>query len=136
MNEKKKEPLFHIVKRDAIPWYQSLGIRAVAIVLALTGTFLIATHGNIKNSVNFPNCVVPYNGKPRITVCHQNIVNMIGQLGAVFTKYSVNIDKLVNNSKGDLAYNIVVCDNLPENIDDMIKDLYAINTVLKVRILD
>ena len=94
------------------------------------------THGNIKNSVNFPNCVVPYNGKPRITVCHQNIVNMIGQLGAVFTKYSVNIDKLVNNSKGDLAYNIVVCDNLPENIDDMIKDLYAINTVLKVRILD
>ena len=93
-------------------------------------------NGNIKNSVNFPNCVVPYNGKPRITVCHQNIVNMIGQLGAVFTKYSVNIDKLVNNSKGDLAYNIVVCDNLPENIDDMIKDLYAINTVLKVRILD
>ena len=91
-------------------------------------------NGNIKNSVNFPNCVVPYNGKPRITVCHQNIVNMIGQLGAVFTKYSVNIDKLVNNSKGDLAYNIVVCDNLPENIDDMIKD--AINTVLKVRILD
>ena len=35
MNEKKKEPLFHIVKRDAIPWYQSLGIRAAAIVLAL-----------------------------------------------------------------------------------------------------
>ncbi|MBR5793307.1 MAG: 3-phosphoglycerate dehydrogenase, partial [Anaerotignum sp.] len=67
--------------------------------------------GNIKNSVNFPNCVVPYNGKPRIAICHKNIVNMIGQLGAVFTKYQVNIDKLVNNSKGDLAYNIVVCDN-------------------------
>nr|WP_294682017.1 3-phosphoglycerate dehydrogenase family protein [uncultured Anaerotignum sp.] len=94
------------------------------------------TYGNIKNSVNFPNCVVPYNGKPRITVCHRNIVNMIGQLGAVFTKYGVNIDKLVNNSKGELAYNIVVCDNLPENRQAMIDDLYAINTVLKVRILD
>ena len=92
--------------------------------------------GNIKNSVNFPNCVVPYNGKPRICICHQNIVNMIGQLGAVFTKYHVNIDKLVNNSKGDLAYNIIVCDNLPENMQDMIDDLYAINTVLKVRILE
>ena len=93
------------------------------------------TFGNIKNSVNFPNCVVPYNGKPRICICHQNIVNMIGQLGAVFTKYSVNIDKLVNNSKGELAYNIIVCDNLPENIQDMIDDLNAINTVIKVRIL-
>ena len=35
MNDKKKEPLFHIVKRDALPWYQSVGIRAIAIVLAL-----------------------------------------------------------------------------------------------------
>lgn len=93
-------------------------------------------YGNIKNSVNFPRCEVPYNGKPRITVSHRNIVNMIGQLGAVFTKYGVNIDKLVNNSKGDLAYNIVVCDNLPEDIQDMIDDLYAINTVMKVRILE
>lgn len=93
-------------------------------------------YGNIKNSVNFPNCVVPYNGKPRIAISHKNIVNMIGQLGAVFTKYHVNIDKLVNNSKGDLAYNIVVCDNLPENVQDMIDDLYAINTVIKVRILE
>ncbi len=92
--------------------------------------------GNIKNSVNFPNCVVPYNGKPRIAICHKNIVNMIGQLGAVFTKYQVNIDKLVNNSKGDLAYNIIVCDTLPENLEDMINDLYSIKTVLKVRVLD
>lgn len=35
MMNKKKEPLFHIVKRDALPWYQSVGIRAIAIVLAL-----------------------------------------------------------------------------------------------------
>ena len=93
------------------------------------------TYGNIKNSVNFPRCEVPYNGKPRIAISHKNIVNMIGQLGAVFTKYHVNIDKLVNNSKGELAYNIVVCDTLPENVNEMIEDLYAINTVLKVRVL-
>lgn len=35
MKEKNKEPFFHIVKRDALPWYQSIGIRALAIVLAL-----------------------------------------------------------------------------------------------------
>lgn len=91
-------------------------------------------YGNIKNSVNFPNCTVPYNGKPRIAVTHGNIVNMIGQLGAVFTKYSVNIDKLVNNSKGDLAYNIIVCDELPKEEDALIRDLYAINSVINVRL--
>ena len=32
MKEKNKEPLFHIVKRDALPLHQALGIRALAIL--------------------------------------------------------------------------------------------------------
>ena len=43
MNEKKKEPFFHIVKRDALPWYQSVGIRAIAIVLALIVCAIVTT---------------------------------------------------------------------------------------------
>lgn len=39
----KKEPFFHIVKRDALPWYQSVGIRAVAIVLALVLCGILTT---------------------------------------------------------------------------------------------
>ncbi len=39
----KKEPLFHIVKRDALPLYQSIGIRAVAIVLALVLCGILTT---------------------------------------------------------------------------------------------
>ena len=93
-------------------------------------------YGNIRNSVNFPSCIVPYSGKPRIAISHSNIVNMIGQLGAVFTKHHINIDKMVNNSKGELAYNIIVCDNLPENIKELVDDLYAIHSVKKVRVLN
>ena len=93
-------------------------------------------YGNIRNSVNFPGCIVPYSGKPRIAISHSNIVNMIGQLGAVFTKHHINIDKMVNNSKGELAYNIIVCDNLPENIKELVDDLYAIHSVKKVRVLN
>ena len=33
--QKTHEPFFHIVKRDALPWYKTWGIRAAAIVLAL-----------------------------------------------------------------------------------------------------
>ena len=43
MNEKNKEPFFHVVKRDALPWYQSIGIRVVAIVLALILCAIITT---------------------------------------------------------------------------------------------
>ena len=43
MNEKKKEPLFHIVKRDALPWYGSLGIRIAAIILALILCAIVTT---------------------------------------------------------------------------------------------
>ena len=39
----KKEPFFHIVKRDALPWYQAVGIRAVAIVLALVRCGILTT---------------------------------------------------------------------------------------------
>ena len=31
----KKQSLFHIAKRDALPWYKSFAIRGCAIVLAL-----------------------------------------------------------------------------------------------------
>ena len=43
MNEKKKEPLFHIVKRSALPWYQALLIRIAAIILALIVCAVITT---------------------------------------------------------------------------------------------
>ncbi len=33
--QKTKEPMIHMVKRDALPWYKAWGIRALAIVLAL-----------------------------------------------------------------------------------------------------
>ena len=43
MNEKKKEPLFHIVKRSALPWYRAPLIRIAAIILALILCAVITT---------------------------------------------------------------------------------------------
>lgn len=43
MKEKNKEPLFHIVKRDTLPIYKSMGIRALAIILALIVCGVITT---------------------------------------------------------------------------------------------
>ena len=43
MKKKQSEPLFHIVKRDVMPWYKSWGIRAIAIVVALIVCAIITT---------------------------------------------------------------------------------------------
>lgn len=47
--QKAREPLFHIVKRDALPWYHSWIIRIIAIVIALivcAGITMFLTHQN------------------------------------------------------------------------------------------
>ena len=43
MNSKAKEPLFHIVKRDALPWQRGLRIRLLAILLALVVCGILTT---------------------------------------------------------------------------------------------
>lgn len=43
MNEKNKEPFFHVVKRDTLSFYKSMGIRAAAIVLALIVCAVVTT---------------------------------------------------------------------------------------------
>lgn len=43
MNSKAKDPLFNIVKRDALPWYQTLGIRLLAIAAALIVCAVLTT---------------------------------------------------------------------------------------------
>ena len=41
MSEKKKEPLIHITKRAALPWYFAWGVRALAVIAALAVCALI-----------------------------------------------------------------------------------------------
>ena len=40
--KKQREPLFHIAKRPALPWYKSWGIRAIAILAAIIFAGLVA----------------------------------------------------------------------------------------------
>lgn len=43
MNNQNKAPLFHIVKRKALPWYGAWGIRGLSLVLALLVCALVTT---------------------------------------------------------------------------------------------
>ena len=43
MKKGKSEPIFHIVKRDVMPWYKTWGIRAAAIIIALIFCGIVTT---------------------------------------------------------------------------------------------
>lgn len=65
-------------------------------------------NGNIKNSVNYPNCDAgTCIDAGRLTINHKNIPNMISQFTKVLGDAGVNISNMTNKSKGDYAYTML-----------------------------
>lgn len=67
-------------------------------------------NGNIRNSVNFPECHMEMTCDHRITIANRNIPNMVGQITAILAEEEINIADLLNRHKGDVAYNIIDID--------------------------
>ena len=86
--------------------------------------------GTIRNSVNFPNLKVPYEGGYRICMIHRNIPNMIASITAAVR---CNIENMGNRSRGDYAYTIV--DTAEPPTEANLKDLRAIDGMISVRAL-
>ena len=89
-------------------------------------------NGNIINSVNFPNCDMGKVCGSRVTLAHKNIPSMLNQITDVFTKDSINIENMVNKSKGDYAYTMI--DTHTDITDAMLADMKAIDGVIKVTV--
>ena len=87
-------------------------------------------NGNITNSVNFPNCDMGKVSGSRVTIAHKNIPSMLNQITDVFTKDSINIENMVNKSKGDYAYTMI--DTHTDITDAMLADIKTIDGVIKV----
>ncbi len=91
-------------------------------------------NGNIKNSVNFPNCDAGIcQTQGRIAILHRNIPNMLTQFTGAFSSLNINITDMVNKSKGDYAYTVL---DVEASInEDIVAKLATIKGVLKVRIV-
>ena len=64
-------------------------------------------NGNIRFSVNFPECRLPRMDAYRITIANANVPNMVGQISTCLAEAGLNIEDLLNKSIGDLAYTMV-----------------------------
>ncbi len=90
-------------------------------------------NGNIKNSVNFPNCTQPRSGGYRLAIMHKNITNMVGQITQIIADENHNIANMINKSRDDLAYTIIDLDDAPSSV--CITSLEQIEGIIKVRSL-
>ncbi len=88
--------------------------------------------GNIKNSVNFPSASMPHTGDARICVMHTNTPNMLASISAVVAAENINIENMLNRSRGEFAYTIIeISGSVPENIADELK---KVSGVIRVNI--
>jgi D-3-phosphoglycerate dehydrogenase len=88
-------------------------------------------NGNIRYSVNFPDSVMPRDGTYRITIANANVPNMVGQISTCLGNAGLNIEDLLNKSRGELAYTLVDLDG-PVG-EDTVSCLRAIKGVLTLR---
>lgn len=91
-------------------------------------------NGNIKNSVNYPNCDMGQcQSEGRITILHHNIPNSLGRFTAAIASENVNIAGLMNKSRGEYAYTMLDLDHHPSA--DVVEHLKGIEGVVRVRVI-
>ena len=91
-------------------------------------------NGNIKNSVNFPNCDMgTCVAVGRIAICHKNIPNMISQFTKILGAEGLNIADMTNKSKGEYAYTLIDLESAASK--EALDELKAIEGVSRVRVV-
>ena len=88
-------------------------------------------NGSIVNSVNYPNCALTAPVGPRIALLHQNVPNVIGAVTQLVSGEGLNIDNMVNKSKGAYAYTVLDLNKEPS--EALVAALEALDTMYRVR---
>ncbi len=90
-------------------------------------------NGNITHSVNYPSVSVPRSGKTRITILHKNVPNVISNISAAVANENINIDNMVNKSRGEFAYTMLDTDT--DVSADAIAAIKALDNIIRVRVI-
>jgi len=89
--------------------------------------------GSITNSVNYPNCSLGRNRVPRLVMLHKNVPNVIGSITMVLSEEALNIENMVNTSRGGYAYTVVDVGHAPSQ--RLVEKLGRLDTMYRVRLL-
>lgn len=93
--------------------------------------------GEIKRSVNFPSVKMAFHSPYRLTVINRNIPNMLGEISSTIASLGINIDDMVNRSRGEYAYTLIDLNEYDrEKIEAVVKKLRNTENILRVRMIE
>ena len=91
-------------------------------------------NGNIKNSVNYPEVLLPRaQNTTRLAIANRNVPNMVGQISTCLASSRINIADLLNKSRGEFAYTLIDAEG-PIG-DDLLRKIRAIEGILTARVI-
>lgn len=90
-------------------------------------------NGNITHSVNLPDVAVPRTGRTRITIIHKNVPNVISKITTTVADENINIDNMVNKSRGEYAYTMLDTD--ADVSEEAITAITQLEETVKVRVI-
>ena len=90
-------------------------------------------NGTVHNSVNFPEMTMPRNGGPRLAIVNANVPHMIERISKAISGAGVNIQDMLNKSRGDIACTLV--DTAAAVPDAAVAQIAETEGVLSVRVI-
>lgn len=90
-------------------------------------------NGNIRNSVNFPEVRMARSGVQRLAIANRNMPDMVGQISHILGQSKVNIERLMNESRNQVAYTLIDVDSAVS--DETLAALRGIDGILRIRVL-
>ena len=92
--------------------------------------------GEITNSVNFPNMHQALDAPYRITLINKNVPNIVAKISTAVSDLGINIDNILNRSKGDYAYTILDLDEIDKSkIDALVDNFENSANIVRVRLI-
>ena len=92
--------------------------------------------GEIINSVNFPNVRQELSAPYRITLINKNVPNIVARISTAVSDLNINIDNIINRSKGDYAYTLLDLDESDESkIQELVDKFENSDNIVRVRLI-
>ena len=91
-------------------------------------------HGNIRNSVNFPAIELERTTDYRITIANRNEPGMLSHILTLIGDDGLNVADLLNKSVGDIAYNIIDLDQIPQSA--LLDKIRGLEGVINLRLIE
>ena len=91
-------------------------------------------NGNIRNSVNYPEAILPrVPNTTRLAIANRNVPNMVGQISSCLAAARLNIADLLNKSRGEYAYTLIDVDGALG--EELLSQIVSIEGVLAARLI-